>query len=303
MPDSGLFPGKLMLLDCRPEVSAYYFKEWNGFDMAFHTHDSSEIMYVIEGSCSVGLMPLGKNESEVHLTKGGFILLDGTVPHRLLVPGSCRMLNIEFRFVEQEGMLPSMKELAEGEEALAALLQDPAPYVVLREFHDVHQVLKSLVFEIDAVGTGMEIMPQLMLAQLLIRIARLHQDNMKAGHDTQSMYVRQCLEYLHQNYDRNIQVKDIADYVSLHPGYLQRVFKQKTGTSIMEYLGAYRMDKTAMLLRQTEIAIADIADYVGIGSRQYLHMMFKKHTGRTPVQYRKDSRVSGYFDDDKGEDS
>ncbi len=299
MPSGGLFPDKVMLLDCCPEVSAYYFKEWNGFDMPFHTHDSSEIMYVIDGKCSVGLLPSGEQEAVVRLAKGGFILLDGTVPHRLLVPDACRMLNIEFRFVEREGVLPAMRELAGREIALASLFRNPAPFVVFREFHDLHQLLKSLVIELDEAGTGLRLMPQLMLAQLLIRVARLHQELAEAGSDALSTYVRQCIEFLYQNYDRGIQVKDVAEHVRLHPGYLQRVFKQKTGFSIMEYLKDYRMEKTAMLLRQTEIPVADIADYVGIGSRQYLHMLFKKHTGRTPVEYRKASRIAGSFDEGK----
>ena len=42
-----------------------------------------------------------------------------------------------------------------------------------------------------------------------------------------------------------------------------------------------------MLLRQTDIPVLEIADYVGVGSRQYLHMLFKKHTGATPTEYRR----------------
>ncbi|MOA11681.1 Bacterial regulatory helix-turn-helix protein, AraC family [compost metagenome] len=41
-----------------------------------------------------------------------------------------------------------------------------------------------------------------------------------------------------------------------------------------------------MLLRETDVAIADICDYVGVGSRQYFHAMFKKYTNQTPIAYR-----------------
>ncbi|AOZ92169.1 AraC family transcriptional regulator [Paenibacillus crassostreae] len=292
MAGCGLFPELLMLKDFHPEVSAYYYKEWKAFEMALHTHDSSEIMYVITGVCSVELM-IGQGEderdcSEVSLKKGEFIILNGNVPHRLLVPETCRMLNIEFRFTQSDGLFPSMRQLAESEASLSLLFDDTVSFLVLREFQEIHHVLRSLVFELDATSKGLEPMAQILFAQLLIRIARLYQDNVTTGSSgVQGMYVQQCIEYLQQNYDRNVQIKEIAESINLHPGYLQRIFKRKIGISIMAYLNHYRMEKTKMLLRQTEIPIADIADYVGIGSRQYLHMMFKKHTGLTPVEYRK----------------
>lgn len=303
MNGHGLFPELLMVKDYQPEVSAYYYKEWKGFEMSYHTHESAEIMYVMDGVCSVELLTERKSHSEVTLKKGEFIILNGSVPHRLLVANTCRMLNIEFRFTRSNGLFPSMKQLAEQEESLASLFHDMDSFLVLREFHDIHHVLRSLVFELDASSTGLEPMVQILLAQLLIRIARLHQENMTKGAlGPQGKYVQQCIQYLQQNYDRNVQINDIAESINLHPGYLQRVFKLKTGTSIMAYLNTFRMEKTQMLLRQTEIPIADIADYVGISSRQYLHMMFKKHTGMTPVEYRKSSPPDGQFAIKKSED-
>jgi AraC-like DNA-binding protein len=291
----GLFPELLMVDDYQPEVNAYYYKEWKAFEMPFHTHEAAEIMYVIDGVCIVELLNERQNSSEVTLKKGEFIFLNGSVPHRLLVSDTCRMLNIEFRFTFSSGMFPSMKQLAEQEESLAALFHYTDSFFVLREFQDIHHVLRSLVYELDASSTELNPMVQILLAQLLIRIARLHQENMtKGATGVQGMYVQQCIEYLQQNYDRNVQVKDVAEAINLHPGYLQRVFKLKTGTSIMSYLNTFRMEKTQMLLRQTEIPISDIADYVGISSRQYLHMMFKKHTGMTPVEYRKSSPTGSH---------
>jgi AraC-like DNA-binding protein len=46
------------------------------------------------------------------------------------------------------------------------------------------------------------------------------------------------------------------------------------------------MEKAKMLLGQSDIPIAEIADYVGISSRQYFHLLFKKYTDCTPVAYR-----------------
>jgi YesN/AraC family two-component response regulator len=55
----------------------------------------------------------------------------------------------------------------------------------------------------------------------------------------------------------------------------------------MEYLTAIRMEKAKMLLLRTDIPATDIPDYVGVGSRSYFHALFKKHTGMTPVEFRR----------------
>ena len=299
--ETGLFPERLTNGDYRPVVTAYYFKQWRNYRMSDHTHRSMEIMYVIAGSCTVDVAAVGGGNGSgsgggrhtMTLTKGEFIFLDGNVPHRLLVPDSCRMLNAEFRFEQasaaEAGRLsafPTTGQLAGEDEALARLFACSEPFLVLREPHDVYHVLKSLVLELDSPGRR-GVMVQLLLAQLLILIAGLYRERASSGADSQEIYVRRCIEYLHQNYDRMIQIKEIAAHVSLHPAYLQRIFKARTGVPIMEYLTSFRMEKAMMLLRQTDIPVLEIADYVGVGSRQYLHALFKKHTGLTPSEYRR----------------
>ncbi|MNB95032.1 Bifunctional transcriptional activator/DNA repair enzyme AdaA [compost metagenome] len=74
--------------------------------------------------------------------------------------------------------------------------------------------------------------------------------------------------------------------MNVHPGYLHRIFKAQTGRTLTDYLNLLRMEKAKMLLGQSEIPVAEIADYVGISSRQYFHLLFKKYAGVTPVEYR-----------------
>lgn len=194
----------------------------------------------------------------------------------------------------------------------------PFDYIVMRDPEGIYYTLKSLVLELDRIGhevptarngrgetgtsqalggpaAGMQqhdrlvqgqAMVRLLFAQLLISLGRLRQEYSTSGQQEYDHYVKQCLNYLHENYDQEIHVQDVAGIVNLHPGYLQRIFKNHTGETLMQYLTRLRMDKASMLLH-TDIPVADIADYVGIGSRQYFHALFKKHTGFTPVHYRK----------------
>jgi AraC-like DNA-binding protein len=282
----GLFPGRISSGRHRPVVTACYFKEWRGYEMDDHTHPSLEIMYVINGECRVEIGPGVEPRRAYRLKKGGFIFLDAAVPHRLVVPEICRMLNVEFRLAEGAGGLPSIGELAAEDPALAALLACPHDHLVLREPHDVYHALKALVLELDN-PDGREPLIQILLAELLLRIAALYREAGTAGESGAERYVRQAAAYMHEHYDRPLRIADIAASVNLHPVYLQRIFKRSTGQSIMGYLTAFRIEKAKMLLRQTDIPVADIADCVGIGSRPYFHDLFRKHAGMTPAAYRR----------------
>ncbi len=284
MDTNSLYSTRLKTDDYHPKVNYYYFKQWDDFRMPFHEHNSVEIMYVIRGQCQVDAA-----SDTWLLKKGDFILLDANVSHRLVVEKNnpCRMLNIEFVFEPNMGPFPSIRQLAEGSIALAAWLSKDKPYAVLKDPDEIYHTLKSLVLQLDAVRADNELMVQLLLAQVLLRTATLVIEAKDHDHQPSDEYVKNAVTYIHHHYDCDIQVKDIAASVNVHPGYFHRIFKASMGCTVMEYLTSIRMEKAKMLLAHTDIPIADIASYIGINSREYFSSLFKKHTDSTPLHYRK----------------
>jgi AraC family transcriptional regulator, melibiose operon regulatory protein len=299
--NGSLFQQMLEEGDYVPRFYAYYYKQWIDYEMPYHQHDSTEIMYMIQGVCRIDVK-VGDTEKSVTLKKGEFMVLDADVPHRLIVEQavSCRMLNVEFGFMESEGRTLSLRQIAGEEHVVSFLLNRPFPYLVLTDQEVVYPVLRSLVLELDQRGTEGRMMTHVLFIQLLVCIARLYEERERSEMQQSEFYIKRSVDFLHQNYDRHIQVKDVAAEVNLHPGYLHRVFRRGTGRTITEYLTMIRMEKAKMLLEQTDIPIDEISDYVGVGSRQYFHMLFKKNTGTTPVEYRlrKDRNAWKYGDQD-----
>ncbi|CAI6079250.1 AraC family transcriptional regulator [Cohnella sp. JJ-181] len=282
---SGLFHEAWQNGEYRPRVHAYYFKEWTINRMDPHTHDSTEIMYVMNGECLVAIDGGNGRESVHPLRKGDFIVLNANIRHRLRVDRACRMLNVEFDLADADGVVPPLRRLAREDAALDALLRAPGPSVTLTDPDEVLHALKSLVLELDLRGDG-GALAQLLLAQVLFRIARLLAESREAGLPQADLYVKQAIAYMQENYDRDIKLQDIAGAANLHPSYLQRLFKRQVGQPVTAYLTAHRMERAKMLLSHTDIPIADISEYVGVASRSYFHALFKKHAGMTPVEYR-----------------
>jgi len=291
MRQGTLFGSDWLEHDRYVQASAYYFKQWDEFHMPFHTHDSIEIMYVISGVCQVDFAGArGEVQESVVLKKGEFIMLNADERHRLIVNDGtpCRMLNIEFNTGAERTIFPSMKTLAEQNRELLDMFQTDRRYIVLRDSDEVYQTLKKLVLELDGKekeGNG-GTMLELLFAQLLLQISKIYSGSSYNGDRQLDLYISKSIAYIHQNYDRNIQAKDIAEAVNLHHGYLHRIFRAQTGRTLTEYLTELRLSKAKMLLTETDVPIEDICDYIGVGSRQYFHALFKKHTNVTPVQYR-----------------
>ena len=102
-----------------------------------------------------------------------------------------------------------------------------------------------------------------------------------------STYFEHALQFIQFNYNRNIQISDIADYIGITRSYLFNIFKQNLNLSPKEYLLQYRMDKAKEFLEETTDSIQDIALSVGYNDALAFSKMFRHIVGVSPSQYRK----------------
>ena len=78
----------------------------------------------------------------------------------------------------------------------------------------------------------------------------------------------------------------LAAAQGLSEGYLATIFKRETEKTVSEYVREKRMKHAAHLLTTTRLQIQTIALHCGIMDVQYFSKLFKKHTGKTPKEYR-----------------
>ncbi|MGG0825054.1 response regulator [Paenibacillus turicensis] len=94
------------------------------------------------------------------------------------------------------------------------------------------------------------------------------------------------LNYIKQNYTKNISREDVAREVYITPGYISLLFKQEMKTSFLDYLHKIRIDAACEKLVDQSLRIGDVAHDVGYGDEKYFYQVFKKYMGMTPNQYR-----------------
>lgn len=94
-------------------------------------------------------------------------------------------------------------------------------------------------------------------------------------------------KYLEVHYREDITLQDIADRFFLSREYISRKFKQEFKENLSDYIGRIRIEKAKLLLLNPECKISQAAMQVGYQDEKYFSKVFKKMTGMTPGEYRK----------------
>jgi two-component system response regulator YesN len=99
--------------------------------------------------------------------------------------------------------------------------------------------------------------------------------------------IYKVLRYIHNNYIEDISLDALAETLDLHPNYISTLFKKETGSTFIQYLHSYRIDKAKEHIMQTpSVSMEKIAASVGYPNPSHFFKVFKKYTGVTPGQFR-----------------
>lgn len=101
-----------------------------------------------------------------------------------------------------------------------------------------------------------------------------------------SKQVLMCIDYIYDNIYSEIRVQDIAAHIGITPQYISRLFKKQVGVTLSDYIMTRRIQTAENMLKYTDYAPIDIANYLCFSSQSHFIAAFKKHTGLTPKQYR-----------------
>lgn len=101
----------------------------------------------------------------------------------------------------------------------------------------------------------------------------------------------EVLNYIKNNYKKNLSNSEIAERVGYHSYYLNRLIKLYTGTTLRQYLINCRLDAAKKLLRATEMSVEEIAAECGFKNLTHFSDSFKNKTGTTAAEYRKSKLI------------
>ncbi|MCC3376760.1 AraC family transcriptional regulator [Cohnella sp. REN36] len=94
-------------------------------------------------------------------------------------------------------------------------------------------------------------------------------------------------EYVESHFGDDLSLDAIAGKLGITGPYLSTYFKEKTGINFSDYTYTVRMSKAKEMLKDTDLKIQDIASLVGYFTVASFNRVFKRFTGLTPSEFRR----------------
>jgi AraC-like DNA-binding protein len=99
--------------------------------------------------------------------------------------------------------------------------------------------------------------------------------------------IKLVYNYIRDNFETKIKVKDIAAVVNMTEVSFSRFIKKRTGKTFVEYLNDLRIGYAARWLIEDNLSISEIAYKSGFNNFSNFNRNFKNNRGCTPTEYRK----------------
>lgn len=103
--------------------------------------------------------------------------------------------------------------------------------------------------------------------------------------------VDKALEYIHSNYSSCIRLEDVCSIANTNRTTLNKNFKERTGSTVINYLSDYRVNLAKHALSHTDLDLYELADALGYRYDTYFIKQFTQKVGMSPTQYREKNRI------------
>lgn len=291
MKKLGIFtPNDLTVqIDVTQIVTLHYFKYAKNFTFSGEKHNFWEIAYVDRGEVGV----VAENQG-FDLSQGEAIFHKPNEYHNIWAknqyanvvilsfvctsPAMAQFENRIIRFGDEHRAILG-KILKEGE----LCFQDP--------LNDVHQTKLNLAQEppygsLQVIKNYTEIL-LLRLLQEQTAVLRQNRASEEAKSQGDGQVAEAVCKILEDNLYNELTLSDVLQKVCFSKSYITRLFRQRTGYSIMGFALKLKIDEAQRLISERNLRFTEIAECLHFSSVHHFSSSFKKHTGMTPTEYRR----------------
>lgn len=151
---------------------------------------------------------------------------------------------------------------------------------------EYQQIFTKIIQELQLEREDFENYITTLLYQLLIMVGR-QQNVSHAIPSAAQNDIEYATHYFNENYQQTISIDDFAASLNMSTCWFIRNFKQYHKITPMAYILSLRIRNAQNLLESTSYNITEIASIVGYDNPLYFSRLFKKQTGLSPSEYRK----------------
>ncbi|MCG8328455.1 MAG: AraC family transcriptional regulator [Chitinophagales bacterium] len=152
----------------------------------------------------------------------------------------------------------------------------------------IQQIIQRLLFLFTENHSSKDVFADFMLRELIIRILqteakKIYTDKtLQLSSDHRLAFI---IQYIRQNLDKELTIKELSNKVYMSESNFHRVFKNELNISPIEFINNERIKLATSLLQDPRKKIKDIYMECGFNSLSYFIRMFKKKEKLSPKEY------------------
>lgn len=112
-----------------------------------------------------------------------------------------------------------------------------------------------------------------------------------SGGQLRDYYIQEAVNFMEQNYSRDLTVEEIAGVCGLNRSYFSKLFREVMGCPPQEFLIRLRLSKAADQLKGTDASIGSIAARCGYPNQLHFTRAFHKRYGLSPREWRSQNQI------------
>lgn len=125
----------------------------------------------------------------------------------------------------------------------------------------------------------------LTLGMLLLELDKCHEEVIEED------FVSTIASYINKNYGQISSIDQIAQHFFISKYHLCRIFKNAMKITVIEYLNQIKIRNACQLLDFSDKDISSISEHCGFNSVAYFSNVFRKITGQSPSEYRRQNKT------------
>lgn len=277
--------------------SSDFMTEEEGVNFYLHQHDFFELMFVLEGIVPVQI------ENELYQYRTNDIcLINRSVKHVERFDSDC---TVAFICLPVKLATEITTKLSEEKHAplLSFFQENLSPdtmvsknFLELRRDARHHlkpyaprETLQQMMKELKEQYPGCVSIVQGLLFRFFYCLTEEHDYDAHFVHMDFSMsdYVFEQIHAYLVSTNGQVNRKELEQKFHYSANHLNKIVKQHSGMTLVEYGQAYRMKQAARLICTTETSIEKISQELGFENRGYFYRLFEKTYHMSPVAYRK----------------
>ena len=134
------------------------------------------------------------------------------------------------------------------------------------------------------------------LRAFVVELLRINEDmssSLTLEEKRLSSYIEKSVNYIAEHYAEEIKMSDVAAECGLSESHFRRIFEESMSMKPLDYLNMIRIDKACELIQNKDYAMEEVGFRVGYQTPSTFNRNFKKLTGKTPYQWKKEENHLG----------